>query len=1032
MRVKEFLIVLVSVCLALHSALAQTPVELSGNYPVSESYSVTLQLGTGSSIRNVTYRDTETGTLAITNGAYDLINKSGADLKSISRTIYTGFDGEGGYSVYGATPFSAILEGDGGTYAEIRLTFFVIKIPLPSSYGFSLGDGDLSSNLDVSGTSLSDLSGTGSYVDGNAPDYTLNYINEVDVSSTAGLVFPPVAPAIISPPISQVVQVGSDVTLSVAASGNPPPSFKWEHNGKAISSSGEFGGASTATLSINNAQPKDAGTYTVVASNSKGSATASAVLTVVAAPIFTNLYSFTNGNDGGEPVAGLLLSGNTLYGTTFYGGNFSNSSVFAVNTNGTSFDVLYDFTNGLAGSRVESGLILSGNTLYGTTSQGGASGHGTIFSVSTGGASFTTLYEFTNGADGAEPVAGLILSGHTLYGTASQGGASSNGTIFVVNADGSDFATLYTFSPTDTNGYNSDGATPSAGLILSGNTLYGTASGGGASGEGTVFTLQTNGTGFRTLHNFTALSGSSGSFGTSTNTDGANPSASLLLSGNTLFGTTINGGNGDSGTIFSVSVEGADFAALYEFSATDTNGFNTDGANPYGGLVASGNTLYGAALGGGSSGEGTVFMVGTKGTGFALLHSFTAGTDGGQPQGGLILAGSTLYGTAAYGGSSDHGTVFGISVAFGVVSGPQIKLQPQSNVVAVGKTVSFSVSATGATSLTYQWQLDGTNLSNGHGISGATTSKLVISAVGAANDGQYSVVVSDENGSTQSASASLTVDSPPKIVSQPLKQTIAAGTSANLYVAATGSALTYHWKHANTNLSDNETYTGSATSNLFISNAQIAQAGAYEVVVTNAVGSATSSSATLTVDMPPSITSQPASESIAVGGTATFSVKATGTAPLHYQWRSNGVSIHGATTDQLTLKKLQAAEGGAYAVVISNLVGQTVSSNAVLTVAGASPADLVHQAEAGDQKAVPVVVASQPVITSAQILPDGTIKFTISGTSAPALIIQSSHTLLPGTWVNLSTNSVANGRVNFTDTNASRDQSRFYRALLPP
>ena len=107
-------------------------------------------------------------------------------------------------------------------------------------------------------------------------------------------------------------------------------------------------------------------------------------------------------------------------------------------------------------------------------------------------------------SDGALPYAGLILSGNTLYGTAI-GGTNGNGTVFAINTNGMGFTTLHTFTASDPNTItNSDGADPFAGLILSGNTLYGTADVGGTNGTGTVFAVNTNGTGFTTLYNFTA------------------------------------------------------------------------------------------------------------------------------------------------------------------------------------------------------------------------------------------------------------------------------------------------------------------------------------------------------------------------------------------------------------------------------------------------------------------------------------------------------------------------------------------------
>jgi uncharacterized repeat protein (TIGR03803 family) len=318
---------------------------------------------------------------------------------------------------------------------------------------------------------------------------------------------------------------------------------------------------------------------------------------------FTTLHTFTGGSGGATPYAVLILSGKTLYGTAQEGGNSGNGSVFAINIDGTGFTNLYSFT---AGS-TPNGLLLSGNTLYGTAQTGGSSDHGTVFKVNTDGTGFKVLHSFTatsgsggligTNSDGCFPGAGLILSGSTLYGTARFGCGSGNGTAFNVNTNGTGFTVLHSFTAgsVDDNGNitNSDGANPLAGLILSGNTLYGTAS-GGSSGNGTVFAVNTDGTGFTNLHTFT------GNY-----TEGANPNG-LLLSGNTLYGTAKIGGSGFNGTVFAIDTDGTGFRTLYSFTES-FDGPNSDGAKPGAGLILSGNTLYGTASLGGSSDHGTVF-----------------------------------------------------------------------------------------------------------------------------------------------------------------------------------------------------------------------------------------------------------------------------------------------------------------------------------------------------------------------------------------------------------------------------------------
>lgn len=196
---------------------------------------------------------------------------------------------------------------------------------------------------------------------------------------------------------------------------------------------------------------------------------------------FTNFYNFS-GSDGGNPNGGMVLSGNKLYGTTYDGGTHFDGSVFAINTDGTGFTNLFSFAN-YNGYFPMGNLILSGNTLYGTTYMGGTKGYGEIFAINTDGTGFTNFFNFTNGIDGVNPEAGLVLSGHTLYGTAYNGGSKNFGDVFSIHTSGTGFTTLYSF----TNGL--DGAYPASGVLLSGNTLYGTASGGGTNGTGTIYRL---------------------------------------------------------------------------------------------------------------------------------------------------------------------------------------------------------------------------------------------------------------------------------------------------------------------------------------------------------------------------------------------------------------------------------------------------------------------------------------------------------------------------------------------------------------
>ena len=385
------------------------------------------------------------------------------------------------------------------------------------------------------------------------------------------------------------------------------------------------------------------------------------------AQTFTTLHGFSGGGDGANPRTALIFAGNILYGTAEGGGDSGRGTLFAFNVDGHGFTNLYSFT-ATAGSGGDYGtnsdgagpsadLIsnASGNTLYGTAFGGGSSGYGTVFAVSTNGTGFTNLHSFTatsgssgyygTNSEGAIPN-GLILSNNILYGTASHGGSRGYGAVFAVNTDGTGFTNLHNFTaivydPTSDNLTNSDGANPSAGLVLSGNTLYGTAYAGGTLGYGTVFAVNTDGTGFTNLHNFTIAGG-------------ANPYAGLILAGDTLYGTAQRGGSGGGGggTVFALGTDGTGFTNLHGFTGFD------DGGHPKGRLLLSAGTLYGTTFDGGILRLGAVFAVNTNGTGFTRLHSFTG--DGQNPYAGLILSGNNLYGTTYRGGASGYGTVFSI------------------------------------------------------------------------------------------------------------------------------------------------------------------------------------------------------------------------------------------------------------------------------------------------------------------------------------------------------------------------------------
>ena len=374
---------------------------------------------------------------------------------------------------------------------------------------------------------------------------------------------------------------------------------------------------------------------------------------------FTNLHNFVFTN-GISPLASLILSGNTLYGTTQnYGGGTGGGygSVFKMGIDGSNFVALHIFSGFADGGSLNSGLVLTNGMLYGTATFGGASNYGCVFGISTNGTGLTNLYNFSplsmdvpgTNSDGAYPLGGLVLVGDNLYGTANGGGSKGWGTVFAVGTNSTGFTNLHSL------GFG-DGQYPVAAMILSGSTLYGTTP------AGKLYAMSTNGTGFT---NFFTFSGP-----IQTNSGGSRPMGSLLLSGNTVYGTASLGGNAGNGTLFKINTDGSGFGVLHTF--TSRSGVpltNSDGANPQAELILVDGALYGTAKNGGTSGNGTVFSVNTDGTRFSTLYSFSAtnadiGTnfDGAHPVSGLILSGGTLYGTTSSGGAAGSGTIFSLLV----------------------------------------------------------------------------------------------------------------------------------------------------------------------------------------------------------------------------------------------------------------------------------------------------------------------------------------------------------------------------------
>jgi uncharacterized repeat protein (TIGR03803 family) len=342
----------------------------------------------------------------------------------------------------------------------------------------------------------------------------------------------------------------------------------------------------------------------------------------------TNLDGVSTNSDGANLYSSLVVSSNVLYGATCYGGTGGSGTIFRINTDGSCFTNLYNFsptsnsTNN-DGANAMCSLLVCGNTLFGTASAGGSSGAGTVFRINTDGSCFTNLHDF-DGSDGASPEGGLVVLSNTLYG-ATPDSMGAAGTVFAINTDGSDFRTLF------------DGGGSSKTILLSGNSLYWVGD-----GANRIFKINTDGTGFDLIYMLFPSGGIEVS--------------DLILVSNRLYGTMNSGG------MYSVNIDGTDPTNVFSFGYDDTFYGWPNGAYPVDGVLFHNGALYGTTPQGGTGWSGIIYQVNTDGSCFTNLYNFSGGYDGNWPDGDLVSSGNVLYGATHDGGQNGTGTIFSLNL----------------------------------------------------------------------------------------------------------------------------------------------------------------------------------------------------------------------------------------------------------------------------------------------------------------------------------------------------------------------------------
>ncbi|MEM7165378.1 MAG: immunoglobulin domain-containing protein [Planctomycetota bacterium] len=708
--------------------------------------------------------------------------------------------------------------------------------------------------------------GTG---DAGSYDVVVTNVCDSDTSDPAVLTVR-VGPSINSQPQSVTICDGGSASFSVMASGSAPLSYQWRKNGMNIP------GATGASLTINPAGTGDAGTYDVVVSNDCGSATSSGAVLVVNSPPTITAQPTGGTLCEGDPITFTVAASGTAPlsyqwrkdGTNIPGANGASYSIAAVATGDAgSYDVLV--TN-LCGSAVGGPAVLVVRTPPAITTHPQpvtvcAGGMATFDVTATGSAplSYQWRKDGTNipGATGSSftinPVSTADAGTYDVVVTNDCGMATAAGAALVV-----DEAPVITAQPADA-------------------TLC----------EGDMLSLSVTATG--------------------------TPPISYQWRKD---GTPIPGATGSSLTINPVSTTDA---GSYDVVVTNHCGSETSTAAVVVVRTAPAIMTEPQDV---TACHGEMVMFSVTATGTAPL-SYQWRKDG-VPIPGATGSSLTINPVSV----GDAGTydvvvtnVCGMATSMGAVLvvnvAPTITVDPMGATVCVGDPVSLSVTAMGTAPLSYQWRKDGTP------IPGATGSSLSFAAATVGDAGSYDVVVSNLCGDATSAAAVVVVNTPPAITTDPQSMSACTGDSATFTVTATGTApLSYQWRKDGMNIPG-------ATSDTFTINpVSVADAGTYDVVVTNVCGMATSAGAVFTVNEPPTITVDPADTTACEGDSVTLSVTATGTMPLTYQWRKDGTPIPGATGSSLTFNPVATADAGSYDVMVTNVCDTVTSAAAVLTV----------------------------------------------------------------------------------------------------
>ncbi|MDB6057129.1 MAG: large protein, partial [Verrucomicrobiales bacterium] len=777
------------------------------------------------------------------------------------------------------------------------------------SYQWNRNAAPLSNGGSFSGATTTILTITG-VGQSNAGSYTCVVTNSTSTATSSVATLTVIdAPQITTQPSSTSVNAGTAANFNVVATGTSP-TYKWRKNAVGLSDTGNVSGSATAALTISSTSSSDIASYSVIVSNAAGTVTSvDATLAVASVPTISaqpqnataaiGATAYFSATASGAPLiyqwrknAVALSDGGDFAGTT--------TSILTVSPVAVADVASYSVVIGNSAGTTTSAsatLTLSGTVAITSqpSSQAVTAGSDATFTVTATG-SGTLGYQWRfNGAS-------IVNATNSSYTRASVSGADAG-----------------TYAVVVTNSFSSATSSDAVLSVVVGSTSI--------LAQWNMNDISVTNSPVPSLGSGTAalIGGTTATFAAGGTTD----TNSVNNGWNTTSYPAPGGANKSAGVQFTVSSAGYENVRF----AWDQRNSNTGSKYVRLQYTTNGTTWI-------DSNVNTM-----SNTSFVTVSNNLSATTGVRNNANLAFRVVAEYqNTTGLGTTNDFVAISGTygsggTIRFDMVTvygdaliSPTIVSQPQSQTKNAGDTATFNVTPSGSAPFTYKWRRNGSPLADSGNISGSATSVLTVATVGAGDVASYSVIVSNSVGSATSANATLVVNLPPSITTQPTSRTNVTGSTATLTVTAAGTALQYQWRKGGSVLSNGGNILGAITSALTITGATATDAGSYSVDVSNSVNVVSSTAATLTVVDPPSITAGPTSATVNAGDPAMFAVAANGTPPLSFQWRRNGTLVSGATDSAINISNAQQINAGSYDVVVTNAGGSATSSAAVLMV----------------------------------------------------------------------------------------------------